>query len=191
MEWMFLPLKRYAEFSGRSRRMEYWMYALGLAILWVIMIGVIVVIAATAAASATSSTSDGTPNTGGVIGMVMGMGVAMIFFIIILLGLFIPTLAVQVRRLHDSDRSGWWVMLYWGPYLLSILLSIAAIGALSAGGAEEASTMFGVLNLLLSLVSFVGWVVLIVFSCLPGTPGPNRYGPDPLGGTADLSRTFQ
>ena len=191
MEWMFLPLKRYAEFSGRSRRMEYWMYALGIAILYVIMIGVVMVIAVTAAASASSSDPSGVPNTGGLIGMMMGMGIAAIFFVIILLGLFIPTLAVQVRRLHDSDRSGWWVMLYWGPYLLSILVSIAAIGAVGAGGADNVATGMGAINLLLSLVSFVGWVVLIVFSCLPGTPGANRYGPDPLGGTADLSRTFQ
>lgn len=53
----------------------------------------------------------------------------------------IPGIAVAVRRLHDTGRSAWW--------------------------------------LLLLLVPFVGWIVLIVFYCLEGERGPNRYGPDP------------
>ncbi len=57
------------------------------------------------------------------------------------LGLFLPGLAVTVRRLHDTDRRGWWI--------------------------------------LLGLIPIIGIIVLIVFYCTAGTPGPNRFGPDP------------
>ena len=56
----------------------------------------------------------------------------------------LPSLAMGVRRLHDTDRSGWW----W----------------------------------LLSFIPLIGIIVLIVFWCSEGTRGPNRFGPDPLGG---------
>jgi uncharacterized membrane protein YhaH (DUF805 family) len=60
------------------------------------------------------------------------------------LALLLPGLAVLVRRLHDTDRSGWWV--------------------------------------LLGLIPLIGLIVLIVWCCARGTLGPNRFGPDPLGG---------
>ena len=63
----------------------------------------------------------------------------------------IPWWALSVRRLHDIDRSGWWILLW--------------------------------------LVPMFGWVVMLVFLCLDGTLGRNRYGYDPKGrGTADIFR---
>ncbi|HZG46474.1 MAG TPA: DUF805 domain-containing protein, partial [Allosphingosinicella sp.] len=63
---------------------------------------------------------------------------------------FIPNLAVTIRRLHDQDKSGWFV--------------------------------------LLALIPLVGPIILLVFYCIEGTRGPNRFGPDPKG--PDVSRTF-
>jgi uncharacterized membrane protein YhaH (DUF805 family) len=57
------------------------------------------------------------------------------------LAVLVPSIAVSVRRLHDIDRTGWWV--------------------------------------LIGLVPLVGWIVLLVFHVQDGTPGPNRFGPDP------------
>jgi len=57
---------------------------------------------------------------------------------------FLPSLAIGVRRLYDTDRSGWW----W----------------------------------LIAFIPVIGIIVLIVFWCSEGTRGPNRFGPDPLGG---------
>lgn len=62
---------------------------------------------------------------------------------IVSLALFLPGLSVSVRRLHDIDRTGWWVLLAF---------------------------------------TVIGIIVLIIFNCTKGTPGPNRFGPDPLGG---------
>lgn len=182
MEWMFMPLRRYAEFSGRSRRQEFWMFMLLLAIIWVVAIVTILVIAGSALSMAGVS-SDGTPRIGGMMGMIASMGIIAIILGIIWLALLIPTIAVQVRRLHDTDRAGWWMFLYWGPYLLALALTI--------GGAANQSAGLSGIGAIFSLVSWIGGIVLLVFWCLPGTNGPNKYGADPLGGTGNLSQTFQ
>ena len=57
------------------------------------------------------------------------------------LALFLPGLAVSVRRLHDLDRTGWWLLL---------------------------------------IFTVIGIIVLLVWDCMRGTVGPNRFGPDPL-----------
>ena len=186
MEWMFLPLKRYAEFNGRSRRMEYWMFQLMLTILALVSIVIMLVIGLSMAGLASGGGVDGRAN--GLIGMFASMGILLVLFVIVGLGLFIPTLAVQVRRLHDTDRSGWWVMLYYGPYLLSFLFNFAAMGMV---GDADSALAIAILSGLISLLFFGGWITLTVFDCLPGTPGTNKYGPDPLGGFQDLSQTFR
>lgn len=105
MEWMFLPIKRYADFEGRSRRMEFWMFQLGQ---WIFYIALIILL--------------------GVFGAAMdsaGTGVASAFtipFALVWLGLVIPNLAVTVRRLHDQDKSGWWILLNFIPFGGLVLL---------------------------------------------------------------------
>lgn len=100
MEWMIMPLKRYADFQGRSRRKEYWMFVL----LQILVIVPLVLIAIAL---------DGGGSGGGVV----LLGVLAIF----VLGLFIPSLAVQVRRFHDQDKSGWFVLLGLIPYIGGII----------------------------------------------------------------------
>ena len=133
MEYMFMPLKRYADFSGRSRRKEYWMFVLFLTVVYVVlytfMLGGML--------SASSSGQVGA-----------GFGVSMILLVLFALAMFVPALAVQVRRFHDQDKSGWMVLLNLIP---------------------------------------LGGLVVLVFMCMEGTRGPNRYGPDPKG---DTSRVF-
>ena len=60
---------------------------------------------------------------------------------LVAIALFIPSLAVQIRRFHDQDKSGWFVLLAFIPY--------------------------------------VGGLIVLVFMCIEGTPGPNRFGSDP------------
>jgi uncharacterized membrane protein YhaH (DUF805 family) len=164
MNWMLMPLRRYAEFSGRSRRMEFWMW-----VLFQFLIGLgIVVLAVILGGSALLS---GDPR-----GMLAAGGVILILYIVNLLlqlAFFIPNLAVTVRRLHDTNRSGWWVMLFWGPYLLIVAMTIAA-GPYPQPGAAPA-----VGALVASLACLVGAITLLVFLFLEGTPGQNRFGPDP------------
>ena len=102
VEWMFLPLKRYADFDGRSRRMEFWMFQLfqwAVYFIWFILFFVF--------AGVTAAVTEGAATTGeeqaiGVVALLL-MGVIFLFA----LAMFIPNIAVTVRRFHDQDQSGW------------------------------------------------------------------------------------
>jgi len=108
MEYMFMPLKRYAEFSGRSRRKEYWMFFLFQVI---VIIGMAIILGVT---GGLEPSADG--EVGGVLMIIMGL---------IYLGLFfIPGLAVQVRRFHDQDKSGWFVLLGFIPYVGGLIILV-------------------------------------------------------------------
>lgn len=97
MRWMLMPLRRYADFEGRSRRKEYWMFVL---LQWLVAcaIGLLVILLYFVTTTETQMMAVLTP-------------------VLILAGLFslfclIPGIAVTIRRLHDTDRSGW--NLLWG-----------------------------------------------------------------------------
>lgn len=126
MDWMLMPLRRYADFSGRSRRKEYWMFQL-LMLLVYMPLGILMGIGA----------AIGSDNGSGAL-----FYLALVAMLLLMLAVFIPGLAVQVRRFHDQDKSGWFV--------------------------------------LFNLVPYVGGFVVLVFMCLRGTPGPNRFGDDPV-----------
>ncbi len=111
MEWMLMPLRRYADFSGRSRRKEYWMFVLLQLIIYAV-VGLI----ATMMVGADSATGDGA------LGIFSGVG--LILFVIVILALFIPTLAVTVRRFHDQDKSGWFILLNFIPYIGGIIVFV-------------------------------------------------------------------
>ena len=102
MEWAILPLKKYADFTGRARRKEFWMYVL-------LNIGIMIV----------TSILDGMAGMSGKIDGVYGPITA-----IAALGLLIPSIAVSVRRLHDTDRSGWWLLLAFVPFIGGLVLLV-------------------------------------------------------------------
>ena len=102
MDWMTLPLKRYAEFSGRSRRREYWMF-----VLFIIAVSVgIGIVEAILGLSATIGDAYGP--------------ISLLF----LLAIFVPSLAVQVRRFHDQGRSGWFVLLNFIPFIGTLIVLV-------------------------------------------------------------------
>lgn len=164
-----MPLRRYAEFSGRSRRMEFWMWVL-FQFLITCVFGIILVALGGAAVMSGDATQL----------LAVGGAAIIVYLLLLLMALifFIPNLAVTVRRLHDTDRSGWWVMLYWGPYLLIIVANMAMGASMYAGSDAMAG---GVFALVAGLAWLVGCIVLLVFMFLEGTRGPNQYGPDPKG----------
>ena len=91
---MFTALQNYADFSGRARRQEFWMFSL-LQLLAIILASVL--------------------------DAVLGFP---ILSLIVGLGLFIPALSVSVRRLHDTDRSGFWLLLIFIPVIGAIVLFV-------------------------------------------------------------------
>jgi uncharacterized membrane protein YhaH (DUF805 family) len=106
--------------------------------------------------------------------------------VLLMLGTFIPSIAVGVRRLHDTNRSGWWLLLPLVPYCLAMVLGGAAMVGAARGGSSAGMMAGAGIAGIFMLVGAVGAVVLLIFYCMPGTPGDNRYGPNPYGagGTA-------
>ncbi|MGQ0559456.1 MAG: DUF805 domain-containing protein [Sphingosinicella sp.] len=166
MNWMLMPLRRYAEFSGRSRRMEFWMWQLFKFLVSMVVYVLFFMMAGSAMMS-------GDP------AQMMQVGGAATILIVVMglfgLAIIIPDLAVQVRRLHDTNRTGWWILAPIVPYAIVVAMSA---GALTSGSKDAVATM-GPVAMILVLVAVVMAIVLLVFYFLDGTPGPNKYGPDP------------
>lgn len=105
MQWYIKVLKQYADFSGRARRKEYWMFFL---------INLLISFA-----------------IGFVSGFITGINpestmasATIILPIAYSLAVFIPSIAVGVRRLHDTNRSGWWLLISLVPVIGAIILII-------------------------------------------------------------------
>jgi uncharacterized membrane protein YhaH (DUF805 family) len=111
--------RNYVNFSDRASRSEYWYWALFATLLTLPARIIDMVIVA----------GGGFSPVGAIVG----------------LAIILPGIAVSVRRLHDLDRTGWW-----------LLLCLTGVGA----------------------------IVLLVWDCMKGSDGPNRFGPDPLAGRA-------
>src|SRR5262245_55939957 len=110
--------RNYVGFSGRAARSEYWYWTL---FYWIVLIVALLIDGAIA----------------------QRRGPAVLAAIVIF-ALLLPNLAMSIRRLHDRDQSGWFV--------------------------------------LIGFIPFVGGIILLVWFCMRGTIGANRFGPDPLEG---------
>ena len=83
MNWYLVVLKKYAEFSGRARRKEYWMF-----ILFNIIISFVISFVM------------------GFLSATLGRATSTIYSLAVVL----PSIAVAIRRMHDTGRSGWWIL---------------------------------------------------------------------------------
>lgn len=91
---------KYADFSGRARRKEYWMFALFYVLLYTII---------------------------SIVANVLPESVGSLVLLVFVLGLFIPCLSALVRRLHDTGRSGWWILLQIIPIIGPIVIFIFCV----------------------------------------------------------------
>ena len=104
MEWHLMVWKRFAEFSGRSRRKEYWMF-----FLFNMVIGLVLYVPGIALRES------------GIGPIVLGLGG------IYGLAALIPGLAVSVRRLHDTNKSGWFLLLALIPIVGGIIILVLMV----------------------------------------------------------------
>lgn len=165
VEWALTPLKKYADFSGRAPRAEYWWFTLGNVIVS-FLVGLL----------------DGLLGMGGG----SGLGAWGPLSIVYTLALLIPGIAVTIRRLHDTNRTGWWILAPVIPYAIGIAMMFPAMMAAAngeVGAALGAGSIFLIIGAVLALVLFV-------FMVLPGTSGTNDYGPDPYGEHENLEQVF-
>jgi uncharacterized membrane protein YhaH (DUF805 family) len=107
MEWYLMVWKRYAQFSGRSRRKELWMFAL------INMIVALVLYSCGLAAMVLGRNGNGMVST-----LFFGL-----YFVYVLAAL-VPGWAVGARRLHDIGKSGWWWLIALVPFVGAILLIV-------------------------------------------------------------------
>jgi uncharacterized membrane protein YhaH (DUF805 family) len=161
VDWAKRPLEKYADFSGRAPRAEFWWYVLG-----------VIVVALVAK----------------MIESLVGLGAVFLAYgpltLLIALATFIPSLAVQVRRLHDLNRSGLWLLVFYIPYALMLFMMPAAPapGSMPDLGSAAIAGLLG-------LVVLVIGIALIIFFCLPGTKGDNNFGSDPYAGDSGAAAT--
>lgn len=157
IDWAKRPIEKFADFTGRAPRAEFWWYFLA------------VIVASIVAR---------------IIDNILGMNLVGPYgpiSLLLMLGLIVPNIAVSVRRLHDTDRSGWWILLPIVPYCLAFVLGGAAMmGGAASGSAMGMGAGMGIAAIFL-LIGAACALLLLVFYCLPGTPGDNRYGPNPYG----------
>ena len=174
---------KYADFTGRARRSEYWWFCLFTTI--VILIPVLVMIIFLAIGS---SASEG---AGSMLWYAPAL-IAMLVIGVIGLALIIPSLAVQTRRLHDTGRSGWWVV--WN-IIMSVVASFAEVAAFGLSNYYEATPtpsdidMFKaimensmglfIVVALLYLINLGISIAVFVFSLLDSHREENKYGPSP------------
>jgi uncharacterized membrane protein YhaH (DUF805 family) len=188
--WALRPLRRYAEFSGRSPRAEFWwFFPFLMPVFLATWLGVIIAIGSTVSVGDAGVGSTADAKASDATDLALGLGV--IFLGLCWLALIVPTVAVQTRRLHDTNRSGWWIGAFYLPYAACIALLIgSAVSAAIAGSGAPAQSDGLLLNsaVVLWLLLFLYSLVLLVFFSLPGTEGPNRFGDDPYG--AKLERIF-
>ena len=111
--WKLVVLERYAKFDGRAGRAEFW---------WFVLANLVVVVALAILASIADIFS--------------------IIYFLYALALLIPSLAVAIRRLHDTDKSGWFILLGLIPLVGFIVLIVfyateGTTGPLNYGAAAE------------------------------------------------------
>ena len=95
MNGYLATLKKYADFNGRARRTEYWLFVL-FSMVIAMVLGVV----------------DYVLGSPGIVGLLFALAI------------LIPSIAVAVRRLHDTDRSGWWLLIAFVPIVGTIVLLV-------------------------------------------------------------------
>lgn len=103
MQWYLKVLRQYADFGGRARRTEFWMFTLFNTIFSIVLLVI---------DSAAGLTFGEPPSQFGVLRTIYSLAV------------LVPTIAVAVRRLHDTDHSGWWVLIGLIPIVGWIILLV-------------------------------------------------------------------
>lgn len=135
-----LMFKNYAKFKGRSRRSEYW-YAELANLLIVLAVFLLIVVLGGVGVMLPTTYGDSYSDSGLIF---MGIsGIIWFLLVIYAIALIVPRLALMIRRLHDTGKSGWY--------------------------------------LFLSLVPFVGGIIMLVFMATDSQPGFNQYGKNPKG----------
>ncbi|MCX6173088.1 MAG: DUF805 domain-containing protein [Flavobacterium sp.] len=139
--------ENYFNFSGRARRSEYWYFTL-------------VNLLFAAATAATDKVLD------------LKFGINTLYS----LAVFIPGLAVAVRRLHDIGKTGWLLLIVYLA-IIACAVSLVVTGIATIGGSFSAGMGIGIILPVIIILALAVW--MLVLFCTNGDKGKNKYGPDP------------
>ncbi|SDE10453.1 Uncharacterized membrane protein YhaH, DUF805 family [Paracoccus isoporae] len=132
-------------FSGRARRAEYWWY-----MLFYVLVSFVLGFVEVAAGISPDADTPGPISS------------------VFALANFLPGLAVNVRRLHDVGRSGWWLLAPAVPAILAISMTAVTAGLMAPIG------------MILLIGTLVIYLLIFVWTVTRSHPGTNRFGPSPL-----------
>ncbi|MBS7008820.1 DUF805 domain-containing protein [Anaerostipes sp.] len=138
--------KHYFDFKGRTSRGNYW---------WAILAQFIVTF---------------------LVGFIAGMLDIEALQTLWSLAVFIPSISLCVRRLHDLDRPGWWIILMYVPMILFIASATMTTVSLLLNSGSTTAGGFGLVTLVLGLITLVVAVYFLILFVKTGTEGANRYG---------------
>ena len=110
IDWATRPLKKYADFSGRAPRAEYWWFYL------LFVVGYVIAMILDS-----------------LLGLDKTVGPYGIVTMLLALALVLPSIAAGIRRLHDTDRSGWWLLIGLIPLIGAIVLLVFFVSQGSVG----------------------------------------------------------
>lgn len=162
MKYFLYCLQHYADFGGRASRSEFWYFRLFNVLTF---IGIYLIIVA--------------------IKIVTGINLGFLIAVYPI-ALFIPNFAVTARRLHDTNRSGWWQLLTIITGLIMSGLMLIFIYPLFVNGMNDYAISIcmeqkGLLVLLCISIIFhlAAGILLLVWYCFDSQQGVNRFGPNP------------
>lgn len=135
--------EHYLDFAGRCARRAFWYYVLAYVVGYIVL---------------------------AIVQSIFGVHILTTLYS---LALLLPGIGISVRRLHDIDRSGWWILIGVVPSILMIVVSAMAFAA-GAGGSAFLYAIF------LPIITLGALALLIYWYAQPGTAGSNTYGPPPV-----------
>ena len=152
MNWYLKCLKNYTVFEGRARRKEFWMFQLVSSIIFLVLYF-----------------------AGYALHKIIGIGVdSLIPFIVYGLYIIPPTMAVAVRRLHDVNKSGWPLFIFYLSVAVYVCLFWEASGHRYWGPLTREDV-----ELILLVIPSVPFIWLLILFCKDSYPTENEYGPNP------------
>lgn len=165
--------RKYAVFKGRACRSEYWWFVLFMVL---IEIGIYFI----AGLLMIPLLIKGQFNAASINSVQLPLAIVTL---VVELALFLPSLSVQVRRFHDVNRTGWWILILFVMELIVVVPSCFLLFTMADHSPEFNDKISFVLAFVLCVFAVLITALAIVFlvwCCKRGTIGPNKYGPDPL-----------
>lgn len=151
---------KYATFSGRARRSEFWYFYL-----FYILVAF------------------------GLSFLSIRIPVAKYLYILFGLGVFLPYTAVTVRRLHDIGKSGWFLLIFMVVIFLISMLMFLIIDIIAPTVEGSSMTVFIVYSIFVLIVLALA-IWLIVWLCRDSQPGENKWGPNPKEQPENINNTY-